>query len=650
MRKRIAALLMVVGLAALLGAAPLAAAESQSLDIYPGQDLAAIVNGDSATTATSFYVHDQNGDPYTYNVSTILRLNTGDALIGDTGTFIERGPAFDPQPTVNIVGSAGVSKVIRAEGTVHLEWVKIVGGTGQYSGGSPVSGTGTGLAMGMASDTSSLYAVHITGSDAAGITNAHGTFDRIELDDTTRDPNFLGFTGAGLKATTEIEVRNSYVHDNQGNGLWCDAGCDDNDPAQPNGYWVHHNYLENNRQGVRYENSPFSLPTGVHEPQPTALIENNEIRGGQHGVVVHDAQNGLVRLNTFGGVLQRAIRFSDSGKTTRTDLWNGYAVDNELNGNIIAGCELPDEEVACSGNTAPETTIDSGPTSVVNSASAIFSFSSSEADSTFECSLDAAPLAECASPKEYAGLLDGEHTFEVRAIDAGGTADPAPAKRTWTVDTVAPEVPTITSPENNSNNNTGSVTLSGTAEPGSTIEIFEGTASKGTTRADASGAWSVTIGSVPNGSHTFTATATDAAANTSSPSNTRTVIVEVTPTDTTAPTVESTVPAPSAKGVAPTANVTATFSEEMVASSINGQTFKLFKKGSTTKLSATVSYPDPNSPPYTAKLDPSNSLKRGATYKAVVSTGAKDLAGNPLDQNSTSTGLQEMAWFFTVSN
>ena len=56
--------------------------------------------------------------------------------------------------------------VIRAQGTVRLEWVKIVGGTGQYSSdGSPVAGTGSGFAMGMASNDSSLYAVHITGSD-----------------------------------------------------------------------------------------------------------------------------------------------------------------------------------------------------------------------------------------------------------------------------------------------------------------------------------------------------------------------------------------------------------------------------------------------------------------------------------------------------
>jgi hypothetical protein len=116
--------------------------------------------------------------------------------------------------------------------------------------------------------------------------------------------------------------------------------------------------------------------------------------------------------------------------------------------------------------------------------------------------------------------------------------------------------------------------------------------------------------------------------------------------DTTAPTVISTVPDANATGVDPAANVKATFSEDMMASSINGQTFKLFKKGSTTKLSATVSY---DSDTDTATLVPSNPLQGGVTYKAVVTTKATDLAGNPLDQDSTTTGLQKHKWFFTVS-
>ena len=119
------------------------------------------------------------------------------------------------------------------------------------------------------------------------------------------------------------------------------------------------------------------------------------------------------------------------------------------------------------------------------------------------------------------------------------------------------------------------------------------------------------------------------------------------PTDTTAPTVTSTVPRSNATGVDPAANLTATFSEDMTASSINAKTFKLTEKGSTTKLSAAIGY---DAGTHSATLDPANSLRTGVTYKAVVTTGAKDLAGNLLDQNSTKTGLQQKTWLFTVRN
>jgi hypothetical protein len=117
--------------------------------------------------------------------------------------------------------------------------------------------------------------------------------------------------------------------------------------------------------------------------------------------------------------------------------------------------------------------------------------------------------------------------------------------------------------------------------------------------------------------------------------------------DTTPPRVESTNPAPGATGVSPTASVKAAFSEEIKLSTINGTTFKLFRKGSTTKVGATVSY-DGSSDRNTATLDPTNSLMRGVTYKAVVTTDARDLVGNRLDQNSTLTGLQQKVWTFTV--
>ncbi len=82
--------------------------------------------------------------------------------------------------------------------------------------------------------------------------------------------------------------------------------------------------------------------------------------------------------------------------------------------------------------TPPETTILSGPSGTVASPNASFTFSA-EAFSTFECSLDNEPLAECESPAEYTDLLPGPHTFSVAATDASLNVDLTPATRSWTV-------------------------------------------------------------------------------------------------------------------------------------------------------------------------------------------------------------------------
>src|SRR5215217_4660810 len=323
------------------------------------QDLDAIVNADDPTIATRFQL--EGGCNYT--VDTMVVINEGDELAGPQATFIGRPPAFDPQPIVTIVGSEALSNVIRARGTVHLEWVKIVGGAGQYLGGSPLAGTGSGLAMGMATNDSSLYAVHITGSDAAGITNAHGTFDSIELDDTTQDKKFLGFTGSGLKAVTEVEVRNSYIHDNQGNGLWCDVFCRHSD-SHPNDFWVHENLIVNNgRAGIRFEQVGDVTDAGK------ALIENNEVHGNspdavRGGISVRDAQNATIQYNHFGAATIAGVTYppnsrnvaivaSDSGRTDRPDLFNIRIVNNILNGEVIKGCTPLEPEIVYCSEAAP---------------------------------------------------------------------------------------------------------------------------------------------------------------------------------------------------------------------------------------------------------------------------------------------------------
>ena len=84
--------------------------------------------------------------------------------------------------------------------------------------------------------------------------------------------------------------------------------------------------------------------------------------------------------------------------------------------------------------TEPETQIIDGPPDPTPDPSASFIFESSEPNSTFECKLDLNEWESCMSPKEYLGLSEGTHVFEVRAIDEAGNMDQTPASWSWFID------------------------------------------------------------------------------------------------------------------------------------------------------------------------------------------------------------------------
>jgi large repetitive protein len=86
---------------------------------------------------------------------------------------------------------------------------------------------------------------------------------------------------------------------------------------------------------------------------------------------------------------------------------------------------------------APTAALTSGPSGLSNSSAATFAFSADE-PSSFDCALDDRGFEPCSSPATYHGLGDGQHAFNVRAIDAVGNFSPA-VSRAWTIDTTAPE-------------------------------------------------------------------------------------------------------------------------------------------------------------------------------------------------------------------
>ena len=293
-------------------------------------------------------------------------------------------------------------------------------------------------------------------------------------------------------------------------------------------------------------------------------------------------------------------------------------------------------------NTAPSLNVTSGPNDQTfgPGSTQTWNFSAGDAASGIQsvnCSVvptgSAPSFGACSSAStshSVTNLPDGNYTFSVRARDNGGLQ--TTVSRAFSIDAVPPNTTIDSGVANGARTNKTSLAWGfSSSESGSSFECRVYPAAL--TPPDfgsCSGGSSHTASGFSPGTYTFEVRATDAVGNIDEASAKRTFTV-----DTTKPTVTSVTPANLAKNVEPTANATATFSEAMKPSTINKLTFKLVKKGSTTPVNATISYSGKK-----AVLDPARNLVRGATYKATVTTGAKDLAGNTLPRSTV--------WSFTI--
>ncbi|MHD0396798.1 Rib/alpha-like domain-containing protein [Staphylococcus simulans] len=108
-------------------------------------------------------------------------------------------------------------------------------------------------------------------------------------------------------------------------------------------------------------------------------------------------------------------------------------------------------------------------------------------------------------------LNDGDTVTATATDEAGNTSDPSTQEVT---DTIAPDAPPINPIES------GSTTVTGTGEPGSTITVTYPDGSTSETTVDENGNWTTDVpeGTTLTDGDTVTATATDEAGNTSEPS------------------------------------------------------------------------------------------------------------------------------------
>jgi hypothetical protein len=316
-------------------------------DISGGDDIDAIINQDKADTATRFCVHAG-----TYQVSEVARLKSGDTLDAEPGSLDYVGPATKPTPVVKLVGSSTDNLLSALGSGITIKWVDLsrASGTG--------NGTGSAIAAGSADSKFLVRYARIHNNDSVGISNMHGHVLDSEFFSNSEAGGSIGFNASAIKGITQFEAGRLYVHDEQGNGIWCDVGCDPD--SVDNGFWVHDSVVvRSDRAGIRYENSATK-----------ALIENNEIHANglterRGGVDIRDSQNATVKNNNFGpetiaGVSYAAngdkigVRATDSGRSDRVNLSNIDVVGNTMDGDRIVTCG---GQVTCSNNTSGSTSL-----------------------------------------------------------------------------------------------------------------------------------------------------------------------------------------------------------------------------------------------------------------------------------------------------
>lgn len=268
--------------------------------------------------------------------------------------------------------------------------------------------------------------------------------------------------------------------------------------------------------------------------QPLAGFGNGLVAGSGIGWF-WPALLGLGALGLLGGIYA-ATRDSDSkkdaaavGNTDKGSLGGAHDNVGDKQGLIGNGESTDDKTPTFTGVGKPGTTVE-----IVDNGKVIGTAPVGE-DGKWEFT----PPAP--------GLGEGSHNIVIVPVDGeGNKGEPSPG-HVIIVDTVAPAAALIEGVYDNvapqegllasgASTNDTTPTLSGTAEAGSIIHIFDNGTEIGSVKADADGVWEFTPETaLVEGDHEFTITAEDAAGNISVPSAPFPIVIDVTAPDKPGP-------------------------------------------------------------------------------------------------------------------
>ena len=180
----------------------------------------------------------------------------------------------------------------------------------------------------------------------------------------------------------------------------------------------------------------------------STTADNTPTYDGTAGTAVGDLNTVTVKI--YAGATATGSPVQTLSTTQSGGSWTVDGSPALADGTYTAQAEQSDS-AGNTGQSAPNTfTIDTPPDTIIDSAAhgttsdttPSFAFHSTEAGSTFECSIDTgtASFGPCSGPgathTPASPLTDGAYTFRVRATDSDGTAntDASPATEAFTID------------------------------------------------------------------------------------------------------------------------------------------------------------------------------------------------------------------------
>ena len=272
--------------------------------------------------------------------------------------------------------------------------------------------------------------------------------------------------------------------------------------------------------GTGTESAPTAGPatsSNLNYPTSVAVDSSGNVYIADPGSSVVAKVTPSGTLSVFAGT--GAAGEPTAGPATSSKLFQPAGVAFDSSGNVYIADKNNNvvEKLTPPDTTAPATpgSFSGLPSGTSNSSSVTIGFTLSESGGTVECKLDTGVWGSCTSvsgtigSQSLTGLSDGSHSFSVRQTDAAGNVSEVGTSESWTVDTTAPDAPSLSgAPSGSTTSTSASIGFTGEVNATFTCSVDGGA-------YEPCGLSPKALSGLAVGAHSLSVKATDQAGNTS---------------------------------------------------------------------------------------------------------------------------------------